>query len=150
SDVGADAARPPLSDIRTLAVGFEELSAKAAAPPPPLPAPAPAPAVMAPPPAPVVTRIFSGDEQGVVPPMTISQALPSFRGVSPIQRIGRIEVVIDESGAVESAVMNQSVTPAYDKLALAAARNWRYQPATMNGQPVKFRKMVQVTVKPTT
>src|SRR5207245_3208948 len=38
-DVVADAMRPPLSDVRTLAVGFEELSAKAAAPPPPPPAP---------------------------------------------------------------------------------------------------------------
>jgi TonB family protein len=67
-----------------------------------------------------------------------------------MQRIGRIEVVIDETGAVAAAVMNQSVTAAYDKLALAAARNWRYTPAKVNGTPVKFRKIVQITVKPTT
>jgi TonB family protein len=151
ADVGAEANRPPLSDIRTLASGFEELSAKAAAPPPPPPAPVappapPMPAVN----APTVTKVFSAEDPGVVPPGIVSQTLPTFRGVTPMQRIGRIEVVIDETGTVAAAVMNQSVTAAYDKLALAAARNWRYTPAKVNGTPVKFRKIVQITVKPTT
>ena len=34
--------------------------------------------------------------------------------------------------------MTQSVTVAYDRLALAAARKWRYTPATFNGVPVKY------------
>ena len=38
-DVAAEAKQPPLSDLRTLAGGFQELAAKAAAPPPPPPAP---------------------------------------------------------------------------------------------------------------
>jgi TonB family protein len=151
SDLAAEAARPPLSDIRTLAVGFEELSAKAAAPPPPPLAPVSVPAPVATPSAPPAPpRIYSADDANVVPPAAINQALPTFRGVSPIQRVGRIEVVIDETGAVELAVMSVSVTAAYDKIALAAARAWRYTPATVNGRPVKFRKVVQITVKPTT
>src|SRR5258707_11626661 len=43
-DVAADVKQPPLLDLRTLAVGFEELSTRAAAPPP-LPPPAPVPPV---------------------------------------------------------------------------------------------------------
>jgi TonB family protein len=150
SDVSTEASRPPLSDIRTLAVGFEELSAKAALPPPaPAPVQAPPAAVAsAPPPAPA--RIYTVEDRNVVLPATITQTLPPFRGVSPQPRVGRMELVIDETGAVESAVMSQSVTSAYDKLALAAVRNWRYTPATVNGMPVKFRKVVQITVKPTT
>src|SRR5437762_4137631 len=147
-DLVADAGRPPLSDIRTLASGFEELSAKAAAPPPP----PPAPVVQAPPPPPqpvvaATPPIYSAEDRTVVPPAPIAQTLPSFRGVSPIERIGRIEVIVDETGAVESAVMTTSVSSAYDKAALAAARNWRFTPATVNGKPVKFRKVVQITVK---
>jgi len=149
ADVGADASRPPLADIRTLAVGFEELSAKAAAPPPP-PPPPPAPTPAPTPPPPAAPKIYTPDDPGVVAPTPISQALPPFRGATPIPRIGRIEVLIDETGAVESAVMNQSVTALYDKAAVAAARNWRFTPATMNGKPVKYRNLVQITVKPTT
>jgi len=152
SDVGLAANKPPLADIRTLAVGFEELAAKNAAPPPaPTPAPAPAPAPAAEPaPAPAATmRVYTAEDLGVVPPMVINQSLPGFRGLTPVQRIGRIELVVDETGAVESVFMSVSVTPAYDKLAVTAARAWRYTPATVNGQPVKFRKVVQITVKPT-
>ena len=154
-DLAAEAAKPPLSDMRQLAVGFEELSAKAATPPPAPPPPAPAPVVaQAPPPAPPPTaapaRVYTAEDRTVVPPMVISQSLPSFRGVMPVERVGRLEVVIDETGAVESAVMTATVNNVYDKAALAAARTWRYTPATVNGQPVKFRKLVQITVKPTT
>jgi len=149
-DLVADAGRPPLSDMRVLAVGFEELSAKAAAPPP-APAPPPTPVVQAPPPqaAPAPPQIYTAEDRNVVPPATLNQALPSFRGISPIERVGRIEVVIDETGAVESAVMTASISSTYDKMALAAARSWRFTPATVNGKPVKFRKLVQITVKPT-
>src|SRR5258708_813809 len=152
-DLAAGGAPPPLSDIRTLAVGFEELASKAVAPPPPPPAPVPAPVAVAPaaPPAPPApARVYTSDDANVVPPTPLNQALPAFRGMSPVQRIGRVEVVIDETGGVESAVMSVSVTPAYDKVALSAARAWRYVPATVNGAPVKFRKVVQITVKPTT
>ncbi len=149
-EVSAEVSRPPLSDIRTLAVGFEELASKAIAPPPPPPVVAvPAPvALAAMPPSP--PRIYVAGDPNVIPPLAINQSLPSFRGVSPVQRVGRIEVLIDETGAVASAVMNVSVTTSYDKLALAAARAWRYTPAMVNGAPVKFRKVVQITVKPTT
>ena len=143
-DVASDATQPPLSDLRTLAVGFEELAAKAAAPPPPPPAPVVAPA---PPPPPMPARIYSSDDPNVVAPAILNQVLPMFPGQILIPRTGRIEVVIDESGAVESAVMAETVTPVYDGLALRAARNWRYKPATVNGVPVKFRKLVQITVK---
>jgi protein TonB len=145
-DVAAEAKQPPLSDLRTLAGGFQELAAKAAAPPPPPPAPvvvAPPP----PPPAPVAPRIYTGGETGIVPPAIVNQALPPFPGQVVIPRSGKLEVVIDESGAVESAVMTSSVTQNYDAMVLAATRNWRYKPATMNGAPVKFRKTVQISIK---
>ena len=144
-DVSVEAKQPPLSDLKTLAGGFNELAAKAAAPPPPLPvAPVAAPA---PPPAPVAPRIYTGGETGVVAPAIINQALPAFPGQVVIPRNGKLEVTIDESGSVQSAVMTSSVTPSYDLLVLAATKNWRYRPATVNGTPVKFRKTVQITIK---
>jgi TonB family protein len=57
--------------------------------------------------------------------------------------------VIDEIGAVESAVMTSSVSQTYDAMVIAAAKAWRFKPATMNGMPVKFRKTVQITIKGT-
>ena len=147
-DVAAEAKQPPLADLRTLAGGFQELAAKAAAPPPPPPAPV---VVAAPTPSlPVAPRIYTGGETGIVPPTAINQTLPPFPGQVIIPRSGRLEVVIDESGAVESATMTSGVTQNYDAMVLTATRAWRYRPATMNGVPVKFRKTVQITIKLTT
>jgi TonB family protein len=145
------AAQPPLSDLRTLAAGFRDL-AESAATPPPLPSDPVAVGVMAPSPAalpgPAVPRVYTSGDSEVVPPTVVRQELPAFPGTALVGKLGLIEVVIDEKGGVESATMRQSVAPAYDKLAVTATRTWRYQPATVNGVPVKYRKSIQVTVKP--
>jgi TonB family protein len=146
-DVAPVAGQPPLSDLRTLATGFKDLAVTAAAPPPPPPAPMTAPPVE-PPPAPKAPRVFTSNDQEVTAPGVIKQELPPFPGQVIIPRQGMIEIVIDETGAVESAMMRIGVSPAYDQLALNAAKTWRYRPATLNGMPVKYRKAVQVTIKP--
>jgi TonB family protein len=84
----------------------------------------------------------------VVPPLTLRQELPAFPGQLPMPRSGAIEVTIDEEGVVAFVVMRQKVSTLYDNLALAAAKTWRYKPATVNGIPVKFKKVIQVTVRP--
>jgi TonB family protein len=151
-DVANEAKQPPLVDLKQLAAGFEELSSKAAAPPPPPPPPAPAPVVAAAvvPSIPPPPRIYSSNDANVMPPVVLNQALPAYPGQVMIPRSGRIEVVIDESGAVESAVMTGSVSTAYDRLAIAATKTWKFKPATVDGTPVKFRKIVQVTIRKTT
>jgi TonB family protein len=61
--------------------------------------------------------------------------------------MGSLEIVINEEGLVESAIMRASVSPSYDKAVVQAARSWRYRPATINGAPVKFRKLIQIAIK---
>jgi hypothetical protein len=143
-DVAAAASQPPLSDLRTLAGGFHDLSVKAAEPPPPPVAPAPAaPAV------PQAPRMYNSGDPRVVPPVIIVQRVPPFRGKVTSSGMGIIEVVIDETGAVESAKMRVPLNGMYDKLVVTAAKSWQYQAATLDGVPVKFRKLVQVSLVPT-
>lgn len=144
-DVQTAASHPPLSDLRTLASGFRDLAVSAAAPPPPPPAPEP--------PSPQVPQqpartSYSSADANVIPPVTVRQDLPAFPGQVLVGKTGMLEILIDETGMVESAIVRQSVSAQYDNLALAAAKSWRYRPATLNGAPVKFRKAVQITVRP--
>jgi TonB family protein len=149
-DMQHAATQSPLADLKTLASGFRDLSVQAAAPPPLAP---PVAAIMAVPP-PVkqmatVAKIYTGVEPGVTPPVAIQQEFPKFPGRVPSGGIaGSVEVVIDQNGSVESATMQTPVLSGYDAVVVAAARNWRYQPARMNGQPVKFRKSIRITVVP--
>ena len=148
-DVAPLATQPPLSDLRTLAQGFLDLSETAvaanatpASPPASAPTTAAASAELAPP------RIFTVTDANIVPPSIIRQVLPAFPRKPLAQIQGVVEVVIDEKGEVEAATIRTPMDPKYDNMALSASRNWRYQPATRDGVPVKFRKLVQVRIQP--
>jgi len=146
-DITTAASQPPLSELKTLAMGFRDLSASAAtesaAPAAPAPAPRPQPAAPAPPPHPIVPRIFGDQDVEVVPPVIIRQSLAALGEVFSL-RPGMLEIIIDENGEVEAATIRTSVNPMYDRLVLATARTWRYKPATLGGEPVKFRRMIQL------
>jgi len=141
-DISYLSAQSPLSDIKTLSLGFRDLSTSASLPPPSAPATAP-PTI----PQPAPPRIFSGDDGDVAAPVAERQTLPEFPAQLTVSRNGVLELVIDERGAVESAVMRVSMNPRYDRLVLEAARSWRYSPATHGGVPVKYRKSMQIAVK---
>ena len=152
-DIQKAAIQAPLSDLQTLATGFEELAAKQIIPASPLPFSQPVPLPPAPVVAPVVPaapRVYASGDANVVAPISVRQDLPAFTRGLPAPPSGSLEVVIDETGAVESATMREPINPTYDRQVLQAVRNWHYKPATVNGAPVKFRKMIQIAVKPTT
>jgi hypothetical protein len=137
-------------DLRTLAAGFVDLAAAAAAPPPePKRAePPPPPAPVAEPIVPKPAHVWTGEEAGVTPPVALRQEVPRVPNTLSAQarERGLLEVVIDEQGRVSGLTMRLSIHPMYDPLLIAAARDWRYRPATVAGAPVKFRKLIQVAV----
>jgi tetratricopeptide (TPR) repeat protein len=142
-----------LADMRVLVAGFLELSAAAAAPPPP-PPPAPEPKKVEappPPPAPVVdpNRTYGSDDAGVVEPVTQRQELPRVPQAlsNHLRANGMLEIIIDERGRVTYMTMRVGVHPQYDALVLAAAKDWKYQPATFAGVPVKFRKLIRIVTE---
>jgi len=148
-----------LPDLRILVAGFVDLSAAAAAPaaaPPAAPEPRPEPPPPVPTPAAAATqqstppgqRVYSADEPGIVLPVPIKQEVPQVPAqvLSQTRERGLLEIVIDEQGRVTGLNLRITLHPIYDTLLMSAARDWRYQPATLNGRPVKFRKMMQITV----
>ena len=156
-DLANAAGKSPLSDLRVLIGGFYELSLQASAPAPALPDPAPVRTAAAPSPARAAAapqvpadlpKLYSSADSNIVPPVTLRQQLPSFPGQVNRPMVGAVEVVIDESGNVVQATMRAGVNPTYDRQVVSAAQNWRYRPATINGAPVKYRKLVQVVVSP--
>lgn len=150
-----------LADLRLLAEGFREVSTAAAnvatssdapsqrpaanaAAVPPLPAAgnAPAPAT-GPAPAPTSSEV----SLRVTPPVAINQLMPPWRGDvlnTRAEFTGALDIVIDETGHVESVSLRKSVHPLYDPLLIEAARSWTYQPAKRGDQPIKFQKTLVV------
>jgi hypothetical protein len=139
---------PGLADLKLLAAGFLDLARSAVA----AAAPAPAPPAPAPPaPAALPPRVYNATDPGITLPVARRQDVPRWPNLSGSMprptRKGVLDILIDESGQVQGAMMRESVDPRYDELLLAAARGWRYTPATMDGHPVKFMKRIQVVVQ---
>src|SRR3954470_16814787 len=137
-----------LPDLRTLANGFVDLAAAAAAPPPEPKKPEPVVPVAPAPVAPREPHVWTAEEPGVVAPVVIRQDVPRVPKTMSAQarERGLLDVIIDEQGRVINMTIRLSIHPMYDPQLLAAARDWRYKPATVDGTPVKFRKMIQITV----
>lgn len=134
-----------LGDLRILSNGFLDLittaakisadraaAAAAAAPEQPLV-----------PPAPVIHTIADSD---VTPPVAISQQMPPWRPSRQESQTYEavMSIVIDESGAVAEVSIFGSLRPSYDASLRRAVTTWRFQPATRNGVPVKYRKNVAI------
>lgn len=56
-----------------------------------------------------------------------------------------IVFVVDQNGRVESAIVQQSTDPIFEKPAMAAVKQWKFEPGKRNGQPVRFRMRVPIT-----
>ena len=137
-DKPADGEEPLLYELRLLASGFLDLS-RAAEVRPDTAKPA---AVRQPSTAPSID---------IIAPTPIKQDLPAWTPPelwNAREFRGAIRVFISEQGRVTDAAVGPSIHPAYDRLLLAAAKTWQYQPATRNGSPVASEKVIEVVLKP--
>ena len=138
---------PELGDLRMLASGFLDLSQAAIAKPAPAPAPTPA----------QVNLVEVPVARAPAPPLPFSNVvakrqdlpqLPFSLAVTKGQYRGTVEVEINEAGNVVGVRVIQSVHVLYDPLLLIAARDWKYEPARIDGRPMAVRKRVEVVLKP--
>jgi TonB family protein len=94
------------------------------------------------------SKIYSASDHDVTAPVEIERRVPVWASANPAAQkdinVGAVVIVIDEKGAVESAVIRTSVNPSYDAVLLEAAKKWQFRPARLKGQPVKYRKSYEI------
>jgi TonB family protein len=145
-DIASLAQKSPLADVGTLAAGFRELATKAM-----MPVAAPKPAVVLPAAVASVSapRTYSAEDSDVTAPVAIRQTIPAYTRPVVQRKTAVVELLVNEQGAVESAMMLSPLDPSYDVAVVNAAKTWTYQPAKVNGKPVRYQKRVQITLVPT-
>ena len=90
--------------------------------------------------------IYDPSATDVVPPAALTPILPPA-SVAPsgvTQKSGLFEIIVDESGRVESVSVRRSIHAEFDAGVQNESRNWRFRPAMRDGRPVKFRKLIEV------
>jgi TonB family protein len=74
----------------------------------------------------------------------VSPQYPADAQARGLRGIVILELVIDTSGKVASAIVTRSVPP-FDEAALLAARQWEYEVTRLDGKPVPVRLSVPIT-----
>lgn len=153
----ADTAPPEhaalMSDLKVLAGGFLRLSEASGVKPKAEPQAPPSELASARPQSLPVSadRVYDSTSSVAQPPIAIAREVPSFVRPATMRGFtyqGLIQVQIDEQGNVTSAAIKKSVNASYDANLLRAARKWRFQPATVDGHPVKYVATYAITVEP--
>jgi TonB family protein len=91
--------------------------------------------------------IFSVLDRDVIAPVEISRPVPIMetpRGGQAGLYQGLVEIVIGETGRVEQVAIRKSIHPAFDAEIIAAIGFWRFQPATKDRKPVKYRRSYEI------
>jgi protein TonB len=103
--------------------------------------PAPLPAV----PADLV--VYTSADTGVTPAALLRPHLPSQppAGVAA-DEVGVLELMVMETGRVAHVKLLSTSNRYQERMLLSAAKSWRFQPATKDGRPVRFRARVRITV----
>jgi TonB family protein len=92
-------------------------------------------------PPPEYASLPAADEEGIEPPQAIQRIeplVPDQFFQSGRERLATVEAVINEQGRVEASWL-ASGDPEWGWALMNALRQWRFQPAMKNGQPVAVR-----------
>lgn len=77
-----------------------------------------------------------------VPPALLADSpapYPPQLAAEGVAGVVKLELLVDDAGEVESATLVEPLHPLLDRAALHAAPSLRFQPATLDGQPVPVR-----------
>lgn len=80
-------------------------------------------------------------------PRVIYQPGPTLDASARRKAPGTVYIlfIVDQRGRVENPIVQQATDPVFEKPALAAVKQWKFEPGKRNGQPVRFRMRVPIT-----
>jgi protein TonB len=80
-------------------------------------------------------------------PRVLYQSSPTLTKEMRSKAPGTVYIifVVDQQGKVENPAIQKSTDPVFDKAALMAVKQWKFEPGKRNGQPVRFRMRVPLT-----
>lgn len=90
--------------------------------------------------------IYTHADKDVEPAVTLRQYLPSVTTDRVTDTPGELDIVVSETGEVESVRLVSPANRFRERMLVAAAKAWRFRPALKGGRPVKYRVRVRVTM----
>jgi hypothetical protein len=99
----------------------------------------------------VNNTIYSAADSDVIPPVAVYPQFPSIPSGTDAEDVAQFDVLVTESGEVESVRARGVPTSLSDAMtmtmSLSAAKTWRFRPGLLNGEPVKYLHVVSMLKK---
>ena len=92
----------------------------------------------------IAARVYTAADTNVVQPVPLGQFLPPPPSDPGRDRRCAVQIIVDATGAVESAKLVGSRIGSRDYWWVAVAKAWRFQPATRDGRPVRFLASIPI------
>lgn len=86
--------------------------------------------------------VYSPEDDTVAPPELVRPQLP--REPRPGEDTGWFDLLVDETGTVEQVKLISPAGRYQERMLVAAAKAWKFRPATRDGQPVKYRVRIPI------
>jgi TonB family protein len=91
--------------------------------------------------------VYTSGAEGVEPAVLIRPHLPSRPpSDTPSEQIGILDIVVSATGAVEQVRLISTSNRYQDRMIVAAAKAWQFEPAMKDGQPVRYRTQIRITL----
>jgi periplasmic protein TonB len=92
-------------------------------------------------------RVYSALDFDVLPPLMVRPMMPADPPANvPPDRVGILEVLVDEYGNVERVKLAPASNRYQERMFVAHVKSWRFQPAMRDGQPVKYQLRLRLTI----
>jgi TonB family protein len=94
-------------------------------------------------------RVYEQGE-GVTPPKPISTPNAEYTDQARRKKISGtvlVDLIVNADGTVRSVSVLQKLEPSLDKQAVKAVRQWTFQPATKDGEPVPIHLKAEVSFR---
>ncbi len=90
--------------------------------------------------------IYSKSDSEVTPPRQVYPALPAEPSAARMKRgLTVVDLVVAADGLVERVHLRTTPRDIHEFMLLSAAKAWRFQPALLDGRPVRFLHSVALT-----
>ena len=92
--------------------------------------------------------VYSEDDAAVTPPRPVGRQLSTASQLhnSGVPVTGRLEILVNRSGRVESVRLETPKNGYHDRMIVSAVKAWRYRPALRNGKPVRYFMVVSISL----
>ena len=90
--------------------------------------------------------VYSKADAAVTPPRQVYPALPAEPAADSLKRaLTVVDLIVAPDGLVERVHLRTPPRTVHEFMLLSAVKAWRFQPALLDGRPVRFRHSVALT-----